>query len=72
MARRSYVQTYKYQCSLTEETFTTTKQAQNPEELISVAAYYDMHPEEDDRPEHIKKLSALKSGSSSDGDTEGI
>lgn len=40
---------------MTEEEFKTTREAPNPDDLMSVKAYYDMHPEEDDRPEDIKK-----------------
>lgn len=61
MAKRRVKKEYKYQCSLTEETFTTTKEAPNPDELVSVEAYYELHPEEDDRPENVKqKLQAKK------------
>ena len=34
--------------------FTTTQKAENPDELISVAGWYEMNPENDDRPEHVK------------------
>ena len=30
-----------------------TKQAPNPDELISIQAYYEMNPEMDDRPEAV-------------------
>ena len=43
-----------YNCTLTEERFKTTKEAPNPDELLSVKAYYEMNPEMDDRPENIK------------------
>ena len=55
MARKKFKKTYKYQCTLTEETFTTTKESKTPDELVSVDAYYELHPEKDDRPEHIVK-----------------
>ncbi|MCO4793020.1 MAG: hypothetical protein KC493_04870 [Bacteriovoracaceae bacterium] len=56
MARRKKFQKiYRYQCSITEEEFKTTKEASNPEELMSIKAWYELHPEEDDRPESIKK-----------------
>lgn len=45
---------YKYQCTLTGEEFITTKAAAHPDELMSVKAYYDMHPEDDDRPKVMK------------------
>jgi hypothetical protein len=47
--------TYNYECSLTGEQYVTTAKAPNPKDLISVKAYYDMHPEMDDRPAVIKK-----------------
>ena len=50
MARKKYQKTYHYTCSLTGETFVTTKEAENPEELISVRAHYQLNPELDDRP----------------------
>ena len=28
--------------------------AENPDKLISVAGWYEMNPENDDRPEHVK------------------
>lgn len=40
---------------MTGEVYKTTKKAANPDDLVSVNAYYDMNPEEDDRPEEIKK-----------------
>ena len=57
MARRwkKDVKFYDYECSLTEEKFRMTKEAKNPSELVSVKAYYELHPEKDDRPEVIKK-----------------
>ena len=54
MARRKTKKVYTYHCSLTDKVYKTTKEASNPEELISVAAYYEMHPDKDDRPEHVK------------------
>ncbi len=56
MARRKKkLQIFKYECQMTGEIYKTTKKADNPDDLVSVNAYYDMHPEEDDRPEEIKK-----------------
>ncbi len=55
MAKRKKKKTiYNYTCTLTGETFTTTKEASNPDELVSVKGYYELHPEDDDRPEAIK------------------
>jgi hypothetical protein len=45
---------YKYECTITGETFKTTEEAENPGELTTVSAYYQMHPEKDDRPIEIK------------------
>lgn len=55
MARKPKVQIHRYKCTITEEEFKTTAKAENPDDLISVAAYYEMNPEKDDRPDHIKK-----------------
>ena len=43
-----------YNCTLTEERFKTTQEAPNPDELVSIKAYYELNPEMDDRPENIK------------------
>lgn len=45
---------YRYQCTMTGDEFVTTRQAAQPDELMSVKAYYEMHPEEDDRPMVMK------------------
>lgn len=55
MKRRREKITYNYECSLTGESFTMTAKAPEPKELMSVKAYYEMHPEMDDRPAVIKK-----------------
>ena len=55
MGRKKYITTYKYKCSLTEEEFTTTKKVAKPDELISIKAFYQLNPEQDDRPEVVKK-----------------
>ncbi len=55
MARKKSKRIYTYKCSLTEEVFKTTREAPNPNELISVKAFYELNPDEDDRPLHIKK-----------------
>ena len=34
-----------YNCTLTEERFKTTQEAPNPDELVSIKAYYEMNPE---------------------------
>jgi len=53
--RRREKITYKYECNLTGETYRLTKKAENPDDLMSVTAWYEMNPELDDRPEDIKK-----------------
>jgi len=53
-------QTYTYECSLTGEEFVMTSKAQNPKDLLSVKAYYELHPESDDRPAVIKKKLGVK------------
>jgi hypothetical protein len=59
MKRRREKITYNYECSLTAEQFVLTERAQNPKELLSIKAYYEMHPEMDDRPALIKKKLGL-------------
>ena len=59
MGRKKIVQIYRYKCTITEQEFKTTREAPNPDELISVNAWYDLHPEEDDRPESVKKQFAI-------------
>jgi len=60
VARKREKKTYKYECSLTGETFKTTRQAPNPDELISIKAYYELNPDKDDRPEKIKQQLAVE------------
>jgi hypothetical protein len=54
VARKKHKKIYRYSCTLTGEEFKVTAEAKNPDELMSVKAYYEMNPEKDDRPEHIK------------------
>ena len=55
MARRKREKiTYAYDCTLTGESFRVGVKVKNPDELVSVNAWYDMHPDKDDRPEDIK------------------
>ena len=51
---------YNYKCTITNESFKTTKEAENPDDLVSVRAFYEMYPEEDDRPEVVKKRALLE------------
>tara|TARA_Y100000780_G_scaffold168837_1_gene153950 strand:- start:2085 stop:2231 length:147 start_codon:yes stop_codon:yes gene_type:complete len=39
---------------MTDEEYKTTRKAPNPDDLVSVNAYYELNPEMDDRPDHIK------------------
>lgn len=55
MKRRREKITYNYECSLTGEQFVTTEKAPRPKDLLSVKGFYEMHPEDDDRPAVIKK-----------------
>lgn len=63
MARKKKIQIHRYKCTITDEEFKTTKKVDNPDELISVAAYYELNPDKDDRPEHIKKELGIESDS---------
>lgn len=53
--RRREKKFYKYECAMTGEVITVTEKSENPDDLVSVKAYYEMHPEKDDRPADIKK-----------------
>lgn len=43
---------------MTGEVFKNSEKAEHPEELLCVQSFYEMNPDADDRPEHIKKKSA--------------
>ncbi|MBD64486.1 MAG: hypothetical protein CME62_04725 [Halobacteriovoraceae bacterium] len=61
MARRKKEKTtYKYECNLTGEEYILTAKADNPEELMSVKAWYEMNPDKDDRPDDVKKKLGLE------------
>ncbi|RLA64752.1 MAG: hypothetical protein DRQ88_10470 [Epsilonproteobacteria bacterium] len=60
MARRREKKTYTYECTLTGKSFKTTRPAPNPEELISIQAYYELNPDKDDRPEKVKLQLAIE------------
>lgn len=60
MAKKRAKKFYHYECTLSGKKFTRTEKAENAEELVSVEAYYELHPDEDDRPEHIKKEVQVK------------
>ena len=53
--KKKIKQVYRYECTMTGETYKTTKKVDNTDDLVSVNAYYELNPEEDDRPENIKK-----------------
>lgn len=53
--RKKEKKIYKYECTITGDQYTLTEKAENPDDLTSVKAYYEMHPEKDDRPADIKK-----------------
>lgn len=55
VAKRMAPQIYRYECPLTGAKYKTTRAAPKPTELVSIRGYYELHPEEDDRPEHIKR-----------------
>lgn len=61
MARKPKKEIFRYQCSITGEEYKTTKKAKNPDDLVSVSAYYELNPEMDDRPEEIKKELGVES-----------
>ena len=58
--RKKFQQTYTYECTLTGEEFKVTEKAPNPDDLVSVKGYYELNPEKDDRPDHIKKLLGIE------------
>jgi len=55
MARKKNIRFYKYKCSITGEQFKVTSQAKNPDELLSVKAWYELNSDKDDRPEVVKR-----------------
>ncbi len=54
--------TYRYKCTITGEKFKIKGEALNPDDLVSVRAYYELNPEADDRPEAIKQKVLNESG----------
>jgi hypothetical protein len=60
MSKKKIKKIYKYECTITGEVFKTTDEAKNPGELTTVSAYYQLHPEEDDRPLEIKMKIKVK------------
>ena len=58
--RRKEKKTYNYECTLTGEAFVVTEKAENPDDLVSIAGYYQLNPDKDDRPQDIKKKLGLE------------
>lgn len=54
MAKKKFKKIFTYECTLTGETFKTTREAPSAEDLVSVRGYYELNPDQDDRPEYIK------------------
>ncbi len=62
MKRRKEKKFYNYECSLTGQNYRLTEKANEPENLVSVQAYYELNADKDDRPDAIKaQLGVLKS-----------
>ena len=53
--RRKEKKIYKYDCTITGDTYKVTEKCENPDDLISVQAWYEMNTDKDDRPEDVKK-----------------
>ncbi|MBF0205266.1 MAG: hypothetical protein HQK53_00100 [Oligoflexia bacterium] len=60
MAKKKEKKIYSYECTITGEFFTTTREALNPQDLISVDAYYELNPDKDDRPQYVVKKKELE------------
>lgn len=54
MSKKKIKKIYKYECNVTGEMFKTTSEAPSPGNLTTVNAYYQLNPEQDDRPTDIK------------------
>ena len=44
-----------YSCTISGRKFKIYGKAPHPDELVCIPAYYELHPDDDDRPELIKK-----------------
>ncbi len=55
MSKKKLKKIYKYECTMTGETFKVTSEAKHPDELVSVKAFYELNPDKDDRPLDMKK-----------------
>lgn len=45
---------YDYECTISGETFKTTRKAPSPDDLVCIKSYYELNPDKDDRPDEIK------------------
>ncbi len=61
--KKKFERVHEYTCNISGEKYVTTKEAPHPDELMSVKAYYQMHPEKDDRPVIIKKKLEIEEAS---------
>ena len=50
---------YHYECTISGEKYTLDKKLDNTEDLVSVQSYYELNPDQDDRPADIKKQLGL-------------
>lgn len=60
MAKKKGRMVYRYECTITGDSYKMTKAAPNPDELMSVKAYYELNPDKDDRPDYIKKEAEVR------------
>lgn len=60
MIRKKQKTIYRYDCTITGESFKLTRESTHPLELVSVKAFYEMNPDKDDRPEYIKKQAEVE------------
>ena len=63
--RRKEKVVHQYDCTITGKSYKRTEKAARPDELMSVEAYYQLHPEKDDRPAVVKKRLGINEASSS-------
>jgi len=59
MGYKKHREFYKYHCTITNEAYTLTRKAEHPEELVSVAAWYELNPQHDDRPQNRKTAAVM-------------
>ena len=56
MRKKKRIKYYNYECTITGQSYRTTEEAPNPDDLVSVTTYYELNPEHDDRPENKKTV----------------